>query len=97
MGGLIAFIIIIAHYFENVEIFRKVGEITLYLCCSEYLAKVIISCFTSLISLNLKFDNNALGIYVYTVLIIIFIYKVLYPYEKKLLERIYKSLKLDNH
>ena len=92
---LIAFVIIISHYFEDYNILRNVGQCSLFICCSEYIVRYVFDAFFKLLSININLENNRIGAYIYAIMMTVFIFKILYPYEQILLARIYKSLKLD--
>ena len=92
---LIMFILIFSHLISHIKIFGSYGKISLYLCCSEGITKNLLSSFSKLLGINLEFTNNFLGVYIYTGIIMFIIYTFLYSYEKQLLNKIYKILKLD--
>lgn len=95
---LILFVIITSRFFEKSNSICAIGKSTLFICCSENIAKLFLVDSMRIIGVDINISNNYLGAYIYSLIIIIFIYKILYPYELFLLNKIYELLGLNkNH
>lgn len=73
---------VLAKLFENVELFSKVGQNTLYLCGNEYIIKSIVPSVLSIFGLGINM-RTPLVVYIYSILLIALVIRYLAPIEKK--------------
>ena len=84
---LIWFNLILAKIFENILAFSKVGKETLYLCCNEFILKVLV--VGVLASFGLSPDlSNPLNTFVYSIILIVIAMKWLIPFEKNIVKMV---------
>lgn len=73
---------VLAKLFENVGLFNKVGQNTLYLCGNEYIIKSIVPSVLSIFGLGIDM-RTPLVVYIYSILLIALVTRYLAPIEKK--------------
>lgn len=78
---------VIAYLFENVPFFQGIGQTTLYLCGNEYIVKTLVSYFIGIVGLSINI-TNPLSAYLYTLTLLIIVYKILIPIEEKMLHKL---------
>lgn len=81
--------IVIAKLLENIPLLNSIGQNTLYLCGSEYIAKTVFVALIAVFGLKLDFSAG-LTAYAYTALLLVAVNRFLVPLEKKLFDAIYK-------
>lgn len=82
--------IFIAKLFEDVELFNKIGQNTLYLCGNEYISKKLFIIILSFFGIQLQINCLAQAI-IYSLLLILII-DFISKYEKRIINIILKKL-----
>jgi fucose 4-O-acetylase-like acetyltransferase len=85
---------VVAYLFENVSFFQDLGQTTLYLCGNEYIVKTLVSYFIRIVGLSINI-TNPLSAYLYTLTLLIIVYKFLIPIEEKMLHKL-QALSIGN-
>lgn len=78
---IIYFVILAAKLMENVELFQKIGQSTLYLCAGEYITHTFVWYMLTLIGISIKVGSVFSGI-VYALGLLAFSYTLVMPILK---------------
>lgn len=84
---IILFNILISKFLCGINLFRKIGSETLYICGNEYIIKTLFPAFIELMGLTMAF-SNPIYLYVYVAILLIINVKILIPAEKALVKSI---------
>ena len=78
---IIWFYVIVAYVFRDSNLLCNVGKSTLYLCGCEYIARIIFERFENMIGISMTLENP-LDAVIYTVMLLVFAWKILVPIGK---------------
>ncbi len=84
---IIFLVLLISKLLEGVKLFSEIGENSLFLCGSEYSAKLLLLTLLQLFGLNLSFPHP-LATYAYTFIVLIICSKIFVPAEKWIFKKI---------
>ena len=90
---LILFNIILAKLMVNVGNMHKPGEQTLWMCGNEFIVKKIFDAIAGIAGFQINI-NSALAAVLYAVVMVLFIYYVLMPFEQKIYQRLLEIIGL---
>lgn len=76
-------VILLAKILENVELFQKIGQNTMYLCAGEYVTHTVLYYTLALIGIFIKVQSTFYGI-VYAVVLLAISYKLVIPILKEI-------------
>lgn len=87
---LIVFNILVAYFIQNVKLFKRIGENTLYLCGSEYILKESLVLICGIWGNSLTFQNP-MTIIIYTFSLLVVANRYIVPMEKLMIHRVINS------
>ena len=91
---LILFNIILAKLMVNVGNMHKLGAQSLWMCGNEFIVKKIFDAIADIAGFQINI-NSALAAVLYAVVMVLFIYYVLMPFEQKIYQRLLEIIRLE--
>ena len=87
--GICLSLYLLAEYIlQDIKVFQKIGECTLFLCGSEFILKNAVDDFIYLLGLNTEFVTP-LSVYVYTFVLLVIGVQLIVPVEKAVFKRVH--------
>lgn len=89
---VIIFVVCISHLLRNNTYIKEIGKNTLYICGNDMIVKSLIPGIISMVGLSLNIDS-VMSAFIYSGIQIIFIYFLIIPFEKPMINFIEEKLK----